>query len=132
MGSHTRDTESIQLSAQQITSDAKQTGQQLADMATLVIDESFTDRITENVGLFVDHHCGPGQYREAGQLAGRFYNAGRKHSAILTLGYFVIMSGCVGVALWMTTAPLWLYLPCLAGSLVFALVFSLSGTKAKP
>ncbi|NEZ67807.1 hypothetical protein D0962_34490 [Leptolyngbyaceae cyanobacterium CCMR0082] len=119
----------IQVGAQKITDDAYQTGCHIADVATQQMDSAFTNRLAENIVAWGDHHCRPEQYDLIGDLAGRFFNSGRRQSVIELMTYSVVMMVAFSVGLYVVIAPLWLYPFAFVLSLGIGLVLSLSGTK---
>ena len=117
----------FEVHANKITGQAKDTGVTVADMATMQLENAFTERLTENVSLLADELCGP-QYRQTGSMFGRFFNAGRRQNALELLCYLLILVGFTGTALWVIGATLWLYPVFFVVSVTISLVLSLSGT----
>ncbi len=113
----------------EIANQADNTGRQVATMAVIKMDDAFADELSTQVQLWSDHHCGPEQYDEYGQLMGRVFNAGRRIAALELLGYSVVIFGCASAALWITSAAAWLYCLSFGGSIVFSLCLSLSGKR---
>ncbi|EKU99717.1 hypothetical protein Lepto7375DRAFT_1785 [Leptolyngbya sp. PCC 7375] len=114
--------------ANEIADDAQATGSHLANVATHQMDTAFQQTLTENVVLWADRYC-PDDYDQAGKLAGRLVNAGRRQAALEVLLYSVSVFAFVAAGLWLINAAGWLYIPAVAGSMAFGLYLALSGNN---